>query len=488
MRIIILLLVLIVAATVTAVPYYIGTNVEKTFRLEVAEAAKEAALSGFNVKLVDYQRGIFGSIATTRLSIIVPQEKKTLTLDMRHKISHIPQIDRKVIATVDSELVLGNEAAKAMGQLFKGQTPVTIKTLLFFDGHQEGLIHSPSAKGEISGKQTVAIDWQGLDGTAWQSAGRDKVTFNLHTPGITISPVKAEPVADAGEETGMMPANSEEKPQAQTIRMKELRYQGELQRGASGMWHGNANASIANISVNLDKGAMPISMLINSISIKGQQSENNGLIKAGGAITANTVNFNGFLLSNAVYDVTVENIDAKAMLAWQKTVQKMMQGEVNEANPLEPMKKHIPALFNARPILKINDISVDSPMGRFAVKMNARVNGKWDDMLLQNPAMVIPMLKADLETSLPRAIVVSALKEKVRKGLLAQAAATETEISPQELQDTVDQTVEQQLGGLIAQGFITENAAQLGTHIEFAGGKLTVNGIDASPMLGAIAQ
>lgn len=489
MRIIIFLLVLVVAAAVPAVPYYIGTHVEKTFKIEHDEAAMDAALSGFDVKLLDYQRGIFESNATTRFSFIVPKGNETFTFDVRHKIRHIPQIDRKVIATVDSELVLGKETAKFVGQLFKGQAPITVKTLIFFDGHQEGLVHSPSANGKITGKETVAIDWQGLDGTVWQSPERDKVTFNLHTPGITFSPIKAAPVAGNGGEAGMMPASGEAS--ADAINMKDLRYQGELQRGASGMWHGNADASISTISVSVTEGAMPLTMLINSISIQGKQSESNGLINGSGAMTANTINVNGFLLSNAVYDVSVQNVDAKAMLAWQKSVQKMMQSKVNEDNPFEPMKKHIPALFNAKPVLKINDISVDSPVGRFAFKMNARVNGKWDDMILDNPAMVIPMLKATLDANLPKTIVIAGLKEKIRKGFLAQAEASQTEVSPEDLEQieiVVEQSVEQQVSGMITQGLIKENNGQLETHLEFDGGKLTVNGLDASSMLGAIAQ
>jgi uncharacterized protein YdgA (DUF945 family) len=192
------------------------------------------------------------------------------------------------------------------------------------------------------------------------------------------------------------------------------------------------------------------------------------------------------MLSNAVYDFALENIDADAVVAWQKTAAKMMRGGVAPDKAFEPMAENIPALFNAHPVLKINDISVDSPMGRFALKVNSSITGEWDDMLLQSPVMIVPMLKLDLEANLPRLVVVSMLKQQIHATVLQQAALSEAEMTAEELEAAVNQGVEQQLGGMIAQGFIKESGAQLQTHVEFAQGKLMVNGVDASAMLGGM--
>ena len=488
MKKLILLLILLIAAALPAVPYYIGTTVEETIRTEMKEAAKDAALSGFDVELVDYQRGFLDATATTRVSILVPQgkEKESISFDMKHNISHIPQIDKQVIATVDSELVLSDEIAEKVDQLFQGQSPLEMKTLIFFDGHQEGTINSPSAYGQISGKKTVSVDWQGLTGSVWQDAGRDNITFKIHLPGVTVSPLQDEPVADNSAEPDIAQVSVAESSDAQSVALKGLRYSGNMQRGESGMWHGDAAGSISSISANIEDKGMPLTLLINSIDIKGQQSESNGMINANGALTANSINVNGFLLSNAIYDIAIENIDAGAMVAWQETAGKMMKGEVDPKNPMEPMVEHIPALFNAHPVIKINDISVDSPMGRFAFKMNTSVNGEWDDMILQNPAMAIPMLKVDLNADLPRNIVVSAIKDKVRNTLLMQAAMSDTEMSAEDIEAAASQAVEQQLGAMIAQGFVQESEGQLQSHIVFDAGKLTINGVDASPMLGGM--
>jgi hypothetical protein len=85
-------------------------------------------------------------------------------------------------------------------------------------------------------------------------------------------------------------------------------------------------------------------------------------------------------------------------------------------------------------------------MGRFALKMEASVTGEWNEMLLENPALLATQLKANLDASVPRNVVVSALQQKMRNAILAQAAASEMEMSEEELENAVNRSVEQQLG------------------------------------------
>ncbi|MDH5786451.1 MAG: YdgA family protein [Chromatiales bacterium] len=509
MKKLLFLIILIIAAALPAVPYYIGMQVEETFRTEHQEAANDAALSGFDVELVDYQRGLIESSAITRVSIAVPEGQESISVDFRHQISHIPQLDQQVLATVNSSLALSSEASRALNPLFKGQSPLTIKTRIYLDGHQEGSISSPVAQGQLVGeKEKIDIDWKGLTGTAWQASARDRVTFKLYLPGLSASPVRSAPSTDEATAGKEIAENTTEQPveelaentsgedsesvveesvaPSESIAFTELRYTGDLTRGESGIWHGTAEGSISSVAVNVVEGGSPFSILINSINLNGEQSENNGLIKAGGAVSANSINVNGFMLSNAVYDVAVANIDANALLAWQQSTAQMMKGTADPEKMFEPLFAQIPALFKAKPIIRFKDISVDSPMGRFALKLDTRVTGEWDEMILQNPALIVPMLKIDLEANVPRSVVAAMLKDKIRDTLLMQAALSETEINAEELEATVELTVNQQLAGMIAQGLIKEEGAQLHSQVQFNKGQLMVNGIDASAMLGGM--
>lgn len=152
------------------------------------------------------------------------------------------------------------------------------------------------------------------------------------------------------------------------------------------------------------------------------------------------------------------------------------------ANPFASMREHLPALINAHPIIKINELSVMSQEGRFALTMEARLNGEWNDMLLENPLLLTSQLEANLTASVPRSTVVTTLQEKVRQAILTQAAASEGE----DLKSAVEQGVSQQLSALLDQGYIKENGGQLESRVAYNAGQLTINGMDASPLMGAM--
>jgi len=259
-----------------------------------------------------------------------------------------------------------------------------------------------------------------------------------------------------------------------------------MQRNSNDMWLCNIEAGIASIAIDVKKAESPFSILINDISIKGNQDERNGLPHGGGTFTDDSINVNGFLLSNAVYDVALANLDAGALLAWQKTAGNLMQNKVDPAKALAPLAKFIPALFNAHPSLHINDLSVNSPMGRIALKLNTRVTGTWDDLMLQNPALIVPLIKADLDAELPKVLVASVLQKQIHSALIQQATVSGAEINAEQIEATVNQIVEQQLSNVITQGLIKEKALQLQSHIVFDAGQLSVNGVDASQILSAM--
>ncbi len=472
MKKLILIIIVVIAAAIPVAPYYIGTTVEQAFHIEHQEMAAEAALSGFDVELVDYQRRLFNATATTRISVVVPDNQETVSIEIRHYIDHTPEIASQRIATVDSILVLSDEIKAALSPLFKGEPPLSINTRIFLDGHQEASLHSPRVSGEITDHETVAIEWQGLQGTVWQSAARDRITFNMEAPGISASTVHANSSTTANQDS---------------ISTTKLHYEAELYKGASGMWHGKAAANIAAIDVNVTgPTGMPFVMNIDTIDMHGAQNESNGLVHASGVMTSKNISVNGFELTSATYDAAVENLDARALRAWQLAVSKMMKNDTTSADPFAPLLEQLPALVNAKPVIKINDLSVDSPMGRFAIKLVASINGEWNDMLLQDPAILATMLKADLDASVPRSVVVSALQDNFRQAITAQARANEIEMSEADLEKAITQSVSQQLEGLIAQGYIKTNNAQLESQLQYNAGQLTVNGMDASALIGGM--
>ncbi len=496
MKKIIIVFVLAAAVGFPAVHHFIGTSVEENFRIEHEEVAAESALSGFNVDLVDYKRGLFSATATTRISPIVQDGAESFSLELIHHINHTPNPVSQVIATVDTGVVLSEDAKEALAPLFKEQAPLDIHTRIFFDGHQEATITSPAVSGELNGKEAVAVEWKGLQGTAWQSAGRDKLKFKLNSPGVILKNADIEPQADSQAKAtdatvvdeSVVPTEAAER-QFQSVSVTELQYEVDLHKGESGMWMGQASASIGGFDIGaVDVGGKAFAMHIDNIDMSGDQDESNGLVKASGLIKTKMINVDGFELTNAVYDVGVENLDAKALHAWQSTMTQVLKDEVKSADPFSPLLEQLPALVNAQPVLKVNDLSVDSPMGRFAFKLDSRITGEWNDMLMENPAMLVTMVKAELDASVPKAAVISSLQDNIRASVIANSTARQVEMSREEVDKIVQQTAEQQLGGLVQQGYLKEVGEQYDSHIEYDAGMLTINGMDASPLLGALMQ
>lgn len=469
MKTIIFMFFMLIAGAVPSAANYIGKTVEEGMRTEHAKLQQEAALSGFKIELVDYVRQLYDAKATTRITLIDPKQDEEFVLELKHRISHVPQPFKQVIATVDSEFEITEEAGEIIKPLFKDKAPFTSHALVFFDGHQEGTFQSPAAVGVLDGADGATIEWQGLTGSAWQSAQLDNLKVNISMPKIQL---------------GSADAN---RPNA--FGLTNMKYDANMVKGASGMWGGDSKIDIASFNANItDKNGSHTAIHVDGINVNGTQTENNGLANGTGIIQSNHISVNGFSLSDLIYDVAVENIDIKAIMAMQAAIQEMVNNPDKQADPTQPMLAHLPALYNAHPVLKINDLSMNSPMGRFVLKMDISSMGEWNDMILQNPVMLATMLKTNIDASVPRTVVEMLLGQEIQKKIVAQAVANDIELSNEEFEKAVTQSVNQQIDGLVQMGYINVNEGQLESKLEYNAGQIAINGIDASPLAGAMLQ
>ncbi|MCW8827181.1 MAG: YdgA family protein [Gammaproteobacteria bacterium] len=471
MKTFIFMIFMLIAGAVPSTANYIGDRVEEAFHTEHAKLQQDAALSGFKIELVDYQRKLYDARATTRITIVNPNRNRSDTaadefvIELKHSISHIPQPFKQVIATVDSQFEIKPEAAEILTPLFKDQVPFSSHTLLFFDGHQEGTIYSPAVSGPIVGVENISIEWQGLSGTAWQSAELDKAKLNINMPKLKVL--------------------SDEESQPNSISIMNMNYEADMVRGASTMWGGTSKVDIGLIAANIaEENGIKTTININTLNAHGKQSEDNGLAQGSAVIKSKSITFNEFSVTDVNYDVTVENIDIKAVMALQNAIHEATNGTTKPSDPLQTLLAHLPALYNAHPVIKINDLSVNSPMGKFQLKMDLKTTGEWRDEILKNPAMLATMIKTNIDAAVPRQAVEMVLRETMHKKVVGQALATKTELSNEELEQIVTDGVTQQIETLVAMGYIKVNQEQLESKLQYDAGQLMINGIDASPLAG----
>lgn len=122
---------MLVAGAVPSAANYIGKTVEEGIRTEHAKLQQEAALFGFKIELVDYVRQLYDAKATTRITLANPKQDDEFVLELKHRISHIPQPFKQVIATVDSEFVITEKAGEVLAPLFKDKAPLPATLLSF---------------------------------------------------------------------------------------------------------------------------------------------------------------------------------------------------------------------------------------------------------------------------------------------------------------------------------------------------------------------
>lgn len=460
---------MLVAGAIPSTANYIGKTVEEGLRTEHTKLQQEAALSGYTIELVDYQRQMYDARATTRITIPNPNENDDFVLEITHRISHIPQPFKQIIATVDSEFVLTDETAEILTPLFKNQAPLTSHASLFFDGHHEGTFYSPAASGALVGVERVMVEWQGLKGTVWQSEQLDKIKLSMSMPKLDIHSV------------------DENRPNS--ISFTNMNYQADMIKGASSIWGGTSQINIGSMIANItDMRGTNTAINIDTINLQGEQSEHNGLAQGSGVIKSRRITFNEFSVTDVTYDVAVENIDIKAIIAMQAAIQEMVNETSKPADPMQPFIAHLPALYNAHPVLKINDLSVNSPMGKFQLKMELSSTGEWNDMILVNPAMLATMVKTNIDASVPRNVVEMVLRQEIQKKIITRTVANDIELSDEEFEKTVTQSVNQQIEGFIQMGYIKVNEGQLESRLQYDAGKITINGIDASLLAGAMMR
>lgn len=477
----------IVLATAAATPYLSGQLVEQNFRAGIAQLQQDAAQSGMQAELIAYQRNYLDTTATTRITYQLP-DGDDLSIDIDHRVDHIPQPLVQVVATIDSELAPGQQAVTALAPLFAEENPLQVRSRLYVDGHLESTLYSPSAGGPID-DQATQVEWQGLSGSIWQSADHKQVKLELTAPGLAFEKTGNEPLAGLEEQADkVMRTSAEGKRSPQRLSLNGLSYRADLHRTESGLWLGDATVGLNSVQARLrDKQGEALGFTLDKLDFQLAQDETDGMLHGGGVVKAARIDANGLTLTDAVYDLHMENIDSTAFMALQAMLRQAARQPRND-KPLAAFRPHLAALINAQPAIHINELSVNSPMGRFAFSLNSSLAGEWTAQMAQNPMLILSLLQAKLDAELPRSVIADALKSKLRKRLLMRAALNGEKLSGEELEQAVTQAVTGQLEAMLQQGYIEDKQGQLHTRLHYDNGQLSINGKEANQLLGMMMQ
>ncbi|MDR1424232.1 MAG: YdgA family protein [Azoarcus sp.] len=160
--------------------FWVGAWVEQAFSESVARTTRY----GFTMKVVDYQRGLFG--ATARSEVVLPKSLgKESSLFFDHDIQHGPLPILFGAARIHSRLTaLPDEYARIFeGDPFAGKTVIEVETTVGWGG---GLHHRFNSPGfEAKGREGQKIVWGGFDGEIDTDSNQTRFRTKLHFAGLS---------------------------------------------------------------------------------------------------------------------------------------------------------------------------------------------------------------------------------------------------------------------------------------------------------------
>jgi len=451
----------VVAVGAAIAPYFIGMKAESSLRADHEIMAQEVILPGLAITLDDYQRGYLGAEAITAITF-TPEAKdaKPVRLELRHHISHLPNLAHFAIASAHSELVLPPELQKEADKFLTGQAPLTIDTYIGITGAESAEINSPAFKTSLDEK--TSLEWKGMQGNATESSNNRHVTTNITLPGAVISGADGR------------------------FSLNDMRYLTDMKRGSYGLWYGSSEASLKSMQFSSQEAAAPLNFSLNELNMTSSQQEEGELTHGNVVIQFGKSNFDDVTLESAVYDFEYRNFDTKTLSEIQ-TSMRQAYGVGNEEMLGAAILGAIPSLLKAKPEINIRHLEVNSSKGNFKGKFHLAFAGEWKDEMLGSPMSILPMLNADLDFTITKSLLVSLGHSQMRSSIAAMAEAQGEDLTDEEIDAMAKERATQQLEVLAANEYLLDKGDTYTTKIHFEKGQLTVNGKVANELFGAPA-
>lgn len=452
-------LVVIAAAT----PYLVGMQAERSLRADHEILAQEVLLPGLAITLDDYQRGYLGAEALTAITFTPSAtDAEPIRLEIRHHISHLPNLRHLAVATARSELVLPAELQKEADQFLKGQSPLTITTHIGITGAQTAELNSPTFKTTLENKATT-LEWKGIQGSGTKSGDSNEITNDVVMPGIIVSS------ADSG------------------FALNDIRYTTEMERGSYDLWFGITDATMKSLQYNANDAGGTHTIALNDLHMRselherGEVSDNTVLLQFGKS------NFDDVTLESAVYDLEFRSIDTKTLSELQTAMRQAYSGG-DEALLGAAFLGAVPSLLKAKPELNIRRLDIASSAGNFTGKLHLAFAGEWSDEMMNNPMAILSMLNADVDLTISKTLLVSLGQSQMRNSIAAMAEMQGEELSSEEIDAMAKERAAQQLEVLAANEYLLEKGDLYVTKIHFEKGQLTINGKAANELFGSPAR
>lgn len=452
-------------------PHFLGKRAEEQMAL-FAEAVNEAP--GYQLDLKSYDRGWFSSHALLNISF----DTATI-LALENQPEPLADEDRALLGIMDQGILLELDIShgpvifkdgidfalmKTHGAITYEDSDIdnfSINGRISYDGASEFRIYSKGFETEISAEKPVWAKIEKFDFQLSLNSAVDQMEMFLEMPSLEITQKGAF-----------------------SFHVKGVRFSATGDRIIDLLWAQDALAEISEISFS-STNIPTIQMEGFSFkSVLARQDENSLNIDMNFAL--NHVGFAEQNIDSIVYDVSLRNIDIKAMMDYMGNIEKIQKYnsrlvrtlDPTELAKLEEMALTIGLKFLRRsPEMTVSRLAFKYGEGLFENDSLLQFSGESLDNItaLRNTPEIIKHLAVESNITFNKVLFHDIMKiftlQKMEKSGIDTSLLT-----PEQLDQTIALQSSAMLKGFVGQGFLTEDNDLYKSHISFKEGIPLVNG------------
>lgn len=456
--IIILALLLIV---LVLAPGGMGIIAEKRLQQIVARWPTDTP---FTVKILSYKRGWFRSNMLLDLAIPTNNGTTIRHLQLNEKIIHGPVIfspSRKAFG-IGQAFAYGNLVVPANEQMnFKQYVDqTTLLTNCVF-------LHLVDSVSIIFHAPKLSITSPMLGNKIMIDNFSTKIKLSAH-----LKEINSKSTLDT---LTLQNADS-------TFTATKLEGHGELEQDKYGLFLGNINFSVANAAMTAGNTAI---FDLKNVVYSSNTTEKNDLIAGTHNAKIDYINVNNVTYGPAEFHGKIQNVNAVALAKLKKLTHAADQNNLSEMQIQHKMQQLILRTIARGMQLNINELSIQTPNGEVAAKLNLSMpdlmtdsNGKVNQKAHIAMAQLILRSAGSLEIVAPKAVISNRLQTMI----LANIQAMQEEVNPntqvdmQQLTATAQQQANMQLQNWVNAGFLIQKDDNYQFTAAFQQGKLLING------------
>jgi len=377
-----LLILLVILAALLATPYFVGSQAEGKMRDVYAELNK---MPTYEVTVSEYNRGWFSSSAKVRFAIKIPQTAQT-----------IPDFGLTVTQQMQHGPFLWHSQGFGVGL-------VDIDFGIELDDAMQAELDKVDALSKDNIRATSRVAFGGSMSSQFEITpfviDKESVNIAIHQAQVTSSLDSDNHILGQGEWDGMSVSDKGVK----VFELGKTRFSMD-QKLASGELLSPDAIFVGDFSMNMDR----INVLaetpqqnfqMNEISLIATSDINDDLANINIVMGAKEMSVIQQQFSDLVYDVSIEKLDVATLQEFNR-----LMAENQGADPMvmaAQFQSVLPKLIEKGPMLKINQIGVNTSEGKITSDMQLTFDNQVYDA--NNPMTMMLALDAKAKGNAPEA-------------------------------------------------------------------------------------